>query len=444
VLRCGLDQALWKGAYNVKYLRIVFGLATATGLMAVMAAPAMATQVWVQCEENKEQGQWETSSCTKAKTDGNWETEELVETVEVTSSDSLELEDSKATGGAIDVKCSGKNMGWLGAEGTDGISAMTISCSFVKHGECEESKGISAKAVNLPWATRLEEKAGHTRDVIENGGTGEPGWSFECLVGGILKVADTCERSGVTTSVSPNSAQETIETSFDKVTEEEKMAKCSSGGAESGLIRGTEIISPREGGAISTGAKAPFPVWYSEGVRITGNTEATGVTVKTGSGTGTIGFLSIATTKNAVCKMEDAGKIWNPAGRAGQGTITSATFSGCTSIYCLAGENPGLEATSLPWNAELVGSPPKLAIRRMGLRVLCNGAGTLFSGEIKPRVRNGNGVGEAACQEKVFTTFLELRLNFLSAAGGFGEFSAASKDCIWGNAANEKITAVNP
>ena len=112
----------------MKYLKMAFGLAVVAGLMAVVVSPAMAVPRWVHCVKS-EKGKWSDGTCSKSGT--GWETKELVGTSEVTSSGELELEDTKATGGAVSVKCSGENKGWvanlasLTEPGEDGVATIT-------------------------------------------------------------------------------------------------------------------------------------------------------------------------------------------------------------------------------------------------------------------------------------------------------------------------------
>jgi hypothetical protein len=244
----------------MKYLKIAFGLALVAGLMAVAASPAMATARWVTCVKGS--GPFSTNQCTTTGS-GGWETKELAGTSTVTSSGELELEDAKATGGATGIICKGSGTGWVAnlstGNGEDGVTKITAtSCKFLsgKVGACEESKGVTAKARNLPWGTKLVENGKkEVRDEIVSGakkeeGEGEPGWSVECTVGGILKITDTCEHSGNTVSTHANRSTGELEESFDEITKAETMAKCSVGGAEAGLVRGTLANKLSSGAAL--------------------------------------------------------------------------------------------------------------------------------------------------------------------------------------------------
>ena len=237
----------------MKYLKIAFGLALVASLMSVVASPAMAVPRWVHCVK-VEKGKWLDNNCTKAGA-GTWETKELVGTSETTSSGELELEDTKATGGAVDFKCPGTHLGWVanlanGTAGEDGVTSINVavvSCKLVKAGACEKIEEV--KAVNLPWGTRLVESGSEVRDeLISGSSTGAPGWAVKCKT--ILgSVTDTCTISGTTQNVRANRATGETEFMFDEVSHE-LPATCSQGGTGAGLVTGTIIQKLRSGNAL--------------------------------------------------------------------------------------------------------------------------------------------------------------------------------------------------
>jgi hypothetical protein len=254
-----------KDQYSMKYLKMAFGLAVVAGLMAVVASPAMAVPRWVHCVKSTT-GKYNSGLCTTAGT--GWETKEITETSEVTTStSSLELEDTKATGGATAVKCEGIGTGWVAnlsttsIPGEDGIATVyepSIKCTFItgKNGSCEAAVNPTATPRNLPWGTKLKEEGTEVRDELISGGRtqvgkGAPGWAVECRVAGILKVQDICEISGRTVNVIANRTNGKTEFIFDKKTEEEKpKAECSIGGTEAGRVTGTILSSLRSGNAL--------------------------------------------------------------------------------------------------------------------------------------------------------------------------------------------------
>jgi hypothetical protein len=244
----------------MKHLKIItLCLTAAVGLLGILAAPALATQpIWSACQEFAEHGPWENNTCSKAKTNGNWATEEIDQTVEVTSSSSLELTDTKATGGSSTIKCSGTDAGWVGGS-VDSISKInTTKCERIT-GLCESGKTVTATPIDLPWSTELkEESGGEIRDAIHATGKG-PGYKIECTVGGIFKVADECFGS-LTTKMKNNHSNGTVEAEF-----ESKSGKieCSLGGKEAGEVKGVDTTKQQPPGAMAVGP--PPPVFRTGG-----------------------------------------------------------------------------------------------------------------------------------------------------------------------------------
>jgi hypothetical protein len=239
----------------MKYLKMAFGLALLVGVMSVVASPAMAVPRWVHCVKS-ETGKYSTGLCNAAGS--GWETKELVGTSEVTSSGTLKLEDTGATGGAVEVECTGENTGWVAnlttGAGEDGTTSITnLKCVRVVDGECE--KVVEVKPRNLPWGSRLVEKGTEVRDELISGpkkeeGNGEPGWAVTCetILG---NVTDTCERSGGTQNVRANRTTGKTEFLFDAISEEKKeRATCSQGGKEAGRVGGTILEQLRSGNAL--------------------------------------------------------------------------------------------------------------------------------------------------------------------------------------------------
>ncbi len=187
-------------------------------------------------------GKWKNSLCTEGA-GGEWETQAIIETTEVTSSESLELTDRKQVTSII---CSGTNLGTAGANGTGSIYSITLSdCFFIEKdsGICDVGGKVRARMVNLPWSTRLEERTiggkKVLRDALASLSAKPPGWEVECEVGGILKVTDICE-GATTTSAVADRANGSITAGFDDISEEEP-ATCSANGEKSGFILGNSF-----------------------------------------------------------------------------------------------------------------------------------------------------------------------------------------------------------
>lgn len=244
---------------TIKKTTLALGL-TVVAMLVTIAPSAMAVGPrWGQCTKSAEGG-YENESCTKEKAKGGFEWTELTATEEVTSSGEIELEDTKATGGAVAIKCSENDTGWVAASGEDGISTVTnLKCTSVKEGQCK--KIVSVEPRNLPWGTRLVEIGSETRDELISGSSGgAPGWRIACetILG---KTEDTCERSGTTQGVKSNSKTGAVELVFDKKTEGEK-ANCSIGGKESGRVSGTITIKSKNGAGLRD-----LPLWEAGATR---------------------------------------------------------------------------------------------------------------------------------------------------------------------------------
>jgi len=239
----------------MKYLKLAFGLVAVAGLMAISASSAMAAEpIWVTCAKTAAPTHYTEADCLTAGSEGGWNTKAFAanETIESTSSGTLELEDSAATGGKVIIECSGTNQGWVGPNGIAEQNRVTASsCVFVKkeHGSCEEAKGVEVKAINLPWTLKLEERVNTSTSETELRGllvsltTKNPGWAVTCTVAGILKVTDECTGR---TNVGIESARNRLLTNFifDKVSAQEP-GSCSQGTATSGFVRGVVSSSIR-------------------------------------------------------------------------------------------------------------------------------------------------------------------------------------------------------
>ncbi len=226
-------------------LKILFGLVIASCLMTVASAPASAVETinWKICKENAGKGQWQNSLCTEAKAGGNWETKEVTETVNVTSSaETMELIDTKATGGESRISCKETGKGWAGREGEGGISAVTFSGCERNTGECEAGT-VKATPLTLGWDfTVLRRGSGAGPRIwisfFWTKGSG-PSVKVECEVDKILKVTDEC--SGAINALGEE-VNGTVAFLFGKNEDlESPKQECSIGGPESGEIRGREV-----------------------------------------------------------------------------------------------------------------------------------------------------------------------------------------------------------
>ena len=159
---------------------------------------------------------------------------------------SLLLSDLKAPSGGTAVKCTGTDEGTVGPGALDLVTEVTATgCTFEKAGSCTTSDRVTAKAVDLPWMTQLELVSGELRDMVTGTG-GEPGWAVECTVGGIFEITDTC--TGLTSTAISN-VSGGVDAIFDAKT---PLAKCSVGGANSGMVSGTDLNENPAGGTLTT------------------------------------------------------------------------------------------------------------------------------------------------------------------------------------------------
>lgn len=175
--------------------------------------------------------------CSTALATGFWELSEAAVSTNVAvnskSASTLKFEDTKTPGGAAAMECTVSEEGTVGTAGKGKITAATVSsCKSVKL--CEAA-GLSAKAVHLPWNTQLEEVEEAGRDKISSSGSGSPGWSFECLVAGVM-LKDEC-----TTEITTTGLEDPV-SGVDLVYDSKSThLNCSIGGTGTGVVTGTEL-----------------------------------------------------------------------------------------------------------------------------------------------------------------------------------------------------------
>jgi hypothetical protein len=119
-----------------------------------------------------------------------------------------------------------------GTVGTEGKGEITHASAT----ECKGTKGcvgtVTAKAVHLPWDTRLDEIEEKASELISSSGAGQPGWAFECTA---FKIKDECIGE-ITAGIKDVSGG--VNVVFGSGSEH---ANCSIGGEKSGSVAGTEI-----------------------------------------------------------------------------------------------------------------------------------------------------------------------------------------------------------
>jgi hypothetical protein len=225
----------------MRSIRIVVGLAAAACLLAVMAAPALATPKWYECKEQSG-GKYTEKECATTGSPGTFELVEVKTAVASISEGELELEDSESSIGAVRVKCTVVSEGTAGPEKKDTITSATLSSCKVVKGTCGSPTAV---AVHLPWNTELTEPTeGEIRDNIKNSGSGLPGYTVTCTV--IIKVKDTCEGE-TSTKITNNFSSSLVEATFEK---KSPKATCSLSKKVSGSVEGTLKTKSKSGVAI--------------------------------------------------------------------------------------------------------------------------------------------------------------------------------------------------
>lgn len=207
----------------LKRFRIVgLCLAAVFALSAVAASSASAYPVWQECGAGTE---FTNANCTTAGSGPyGWVT--LTTKVASTSSGALTL-----TAGGITMECEGTDGGTIGPGSQDEITKITASNCKSGSFLC---KTAAAKALNLPWKTKLyNADATKIRDEITGpDATKEPGW--EGLCEGFLK--QECFTN--TTAGIKNKSNGTVDATFDALSAK---GVCKPSGE--GTVTGTDTIT---------------------------------------------------------------------------------------------------------------------------------------------------------------------------------------------------------
>jgi hypothetical protein len=193
---------------------------------------------------------------------GNPVTSELLVDVE----GELLLEDTKL---ATDVLCSGILDGWVGVNGEDLITAV-LNLNGIEIGapltgtalECINEKGCENPLVwpdNLPWPTLLElmEDTEIFFVILMFGSSAPvgPGWDVECM--SIIPTSELCEAPAGAAVKATNEATN-VDGEFSEVFTELagfKLANCTVGGTETGIVEGLGIILDTEGGNLQVSSE---------------------------------------------------------------------------------------------------------------------------------------------------------------------------------------------
>jgi hypothetical protein len=231
----------------MRSIKLVFGLAMAVCLLAVVASSAMAGE-WEQCQTEKN-GKFETSECKGAGK--GWEWKQLFVKEAVESEGTLKLTDKAGGifGEAVTVECKGFDEGTVGPGTEDEITNITsakggtnktITCTAIA-GICPSP--VTAEAVNLPWPTQLVQIGSEIRDAIHpHSGGGAPGWKVSC--NGTL---DECTTTAGGTKIKNAANGQEVEAEFEK---KSALADCKRGGKAQGEVSGIVFIRQKNGHAL--------------------------------------------------------------------------------------------------------------------------------------------------------------------------------------------------
>ncbi len=233
------------------------------------------------------------------------------------------------------LECADTVQGSVGANGAGEITKMPMSsCKNLQ--SC--GSPVTMTALNLPWHTELVSEGGVLKNVLSNGGKGNPGFKTECTIVGI-KISEECTAVSTLSTTATNS-ESGVTAAFNSG---EKL-NCSYYGAASGTVEGSQSVTA-SGGTLS--AQKEEPVWLKAGLPIEGEAKSTEWSK------GTISLYVPGGGSTLGVRCEDSGQ--GTAGAAGAGTITKFTMtkcerapeeSACDGAY-------SLEATHLPWKTEL-------------------------------------------------------------------------------------------
>ena len=194
----------------------------------------------IKCtENNKHTGEIEDTrhmegSCVPCGTLEAGALKKLTSALTVKAKGELTVRDTKSLLGELSVKCTFETEGTIEAEGKGKITLFKPS-NCTHGGACSSLNSVTS--VNLPWGTELSALSeSDLRDSIVSGGSGTPGWDFECETG-VGRKNDICNLNTSLRAV--NGPEGNVEIFFDP---ESKRTGCSLGGNEAGKWEGTLTI----------------------------------------------------------------------------------------------------------------------------------------------------------------------------------------------------------
>ncbi len=231
------------------------------------------------------------------------------------------------------VSCEGTVEATLEAGGVGKITSYAVSkCTGTSN--CTVLGSVSA--VNLPWKIELySPESGAIRQRILSGGSGTPGWSFECRS---LEVEKNLCNFNTSTNMINQSSSGDVEAKFDL---KSNRTWCTGGGEESGLIEGTIVFDHPAGVEALKVAEVKPSEWLQAG-------KALSSAVNT-SWKGSLKLTDIQVGLTVECS--DTGE--GTAERGTGGSETKWAITGCTQIKGSCENTPTVEAVYLPWSTTL-------------------------------------------------------------------------------------------
>ncbi len=248
-----------------------------------------------------------------------------------------------------------------GGNGTDEMTAFTLSGCKAKPSPCPKSTKLEVVAAGLPWKTELT--------------LGPP---IEDKILGMI-IAIKCSGTVIHEfggSLGTGVGNSTLEFSTGALSEPAGLQL---------FVSGSDAMTGPKGDLSITAAEEPAgpppPRWYSNGELI----PVDQVEPVASSGTLTLGNREVPTT----CKLKDEETIVNPGG-SGTDEITTFSLTGCKSAHspCKGSAREELVAVNLPWKTRLIAGPPiRDVIEGIDIEVRCNGASLgSITGTLEPVV----------------------------------------------------------
>ncbi len=220
--------------------------------MVVSAAASAAGPVWELCETEKAseaKTKYTGGQCTTGSGTGKWAWQEVTGTEIVIAHGSLTIKDTKVpVVGTVEITCVGMGEILIGpGKFAKILSVSEASCKAGKG--CEEFTDPSEPR-NLPWQLEAFEEAGKVRGKITDGKSGKeaPGAEATCKVLGLTDTDECNDETG--TALLENKSTAGILLVLADLESKSGKAKCSLGGAESGVVEGTVTIFTISGGGL--------------------------------------------------------------------------------------------------------------------------------------------------------------------------------------------------